>query len=90
MGNVARGWESKSVEEQMDAAESRKAAAAQPKQNETRIRLQRERESIELSRGRILRELEAARHPRHREQLSQALSFLDEQISKVQAEIEQL
>jgi hypothetical protein len=85
---VARGWESKSVEEQMDAAESRKAAASQPKLNEAQLRVERERESIELSRGRILRELEAARHPRHREQLSAALSFLDERLSKLQNELE--
>lgn len=85
---MARGWESKSVEEQMDAAESRKAAAAQPRLSEAQLRVQRERESLELSRGRILRELEAARHPRHREQLSQALSFLDEQLSKLKNEFE--
>lgn len=85
---MARGWESKSVEEQMDAAETRKAAATQPKRSETQLRIQWERESIELSRGRILRELEAARHPRHREQLSQALSFLDERLSKLQSEVE--
>jgi hypothetical protein len=74
----------------MDAAESRKAAAAQPKLSESQLRLQRERESVELSRGRILRELEAARHPRHREQLTQALRFLDEQILKLQRESEDL
>jgi len=87
---VARGWESKSVEEQMDAAETRKAGGAEPKLSETQLRLQRERESIELSRGRILRELEAARHARHREQLSLALSFLDERLSKLQGEFERL
>ena len=86
--NVARGWESKSVEEQMDAAETRKAAATQPKLSEAQLRIQWERESIELSRCRILRELEAARHPRHREQLSQALSFLEERLSKLQSELE--
>jgi hypothetical protein len=85
---VARGWESKSVEEQMDAAESRKAAASQPKVNEAQLRIERQRESIQLSRGRILRELEAARHPRHREQLSQALGFLDAQLAKLQSELE--
>lgn len=85
---MARGWESKSVEEQMDAAESRKAAAAQPRLSDAQLRWQRERESIELSRGRILRELEAARHPRHREQLSQALSFLDERLCRLQSESE--
>jgi hypothetical protein len=87
---VARGWESKSVEEQMDAAESRKAVAARPKLSEAQLRIERDRESIELSRGRILRELQAARHPRHREQLSQALNFLDERLSNLQKELDRL
>jgi len=87
---VARGWESKSVEEQMDLAQTRKATGAEPKISEAQIGLERARESIELSRGRILRELEAARHPRHREQLSQALNFLDEQLLKLQSQPEHL
>jgi hypothetical protein len=85
---VARGWESKSVEEQMDAAENRRTANAQSTLSPAQLRLKHEEESVELSRGRILRELEAARHPRHREQLSQALSFLDEQLSKLHKELE--
>lgn len=72
----------------MDAAESRKTAAAKPKVSEAQLRVQRERESIELSRSRILREFEAARHPRHREQLSQALSFLDKQLSELERDFE--
>ncbi len=77
---MARGWESKSVESQMDAAEDRLAAAQQVRLNEEEIRFQRECESIELSKVRILRELEAARHPRHREQLSAALAHLEHQL----------
>jgi hypothetical protein len=83
---VARGWESKSVEEQIELAESRKASSAKRKLSDAQAQLEREREGIELSRGRIIRELEAARHPRHREQLSQALNFLDEQLAKLQSE----
>jgi len=85
---VARGWESKSVEEQMDLAETGKANPTKPQLNEAQLRVQHERESIELSRERILRELEAARHPRHREQLSQALNFLDEQLSKLKPQLD--
>lgn len=80
---MARGWESKSVESQMDAAEERRATAQRVQFNEEAIRLQRERESIELSKVRILRELEAARHPRHREQLSAALLHLERQLAKI-------
>jgi len=77
---MARGWESKSVEAQMDAAEMRRAAGQQTRFSEEELRLQRERESIELSKVRILRELEAAKHPRHREQLVAALAHLERQL----------
>lgn len=80
---MARGWESKSVESQMDAAEARRAAMQQVQRSEAEIRLQRERESIELSKVRILRELAAARHPRHREQLAAALAHLEQQLEKI-------
>lgn len=77
---MARGWESKSVESQMDAAEARRTARKQIQLNEEELRLQRERESIELSKVRILRELETAKHPRHREQLAAALAHLEHQL----------
>jgi hypothetical protein len=77
---MARGWESKSVESQMDAAEARRTAAQQVQLSEEELRLQRERDSIELSKVRILRELEAAKHPRHREQLAAALAYLEDQL----------
>lgn len=80
---MARGWESKSVESQMDAAEDRKAASNRRKLDETQTQLERERESLQLSRERILREMEAARHPKHREQLAEALFFLDERLAKL-------
>lgn len=79
---MARGWESKSVESQMEAEEERRAMATRQLESANQVRLRSERESIELSRERILRELEAARHPRHREQLTAALAFLDDQLSK--------
>jgi hypothetical protein len=77
---MARGWESKSVEEQQSAfrepAGERKARLdpAQAKQN-------REREGLELSRKRILAQLEAATHPNHRKMLEQTLSELDAQLA---------
>ena len=80
---MARGWESKSVELQIDAAESRHATAQQGRQSPEELRLRRERESLQLSRTRVLRDLETARHPRHREQLAAALAHLERQIEKL-------
>jgi molecular chaperone DnaK (HSP70) len=80
---MARGWESKSVESQMEAEEARRAAAQHDTRTDEQIRLERERESLELSRKRILKEIEAATHPRHRQQLQAALAHLDERLKEL-------
>jgi hypothetical protein len=75
---MARGWESKSVESQQETARDR---------TDIRLPEQREREqkrkSLELSRRRVLHEIEATRSEVRRASLEQALAFLDEEISKV-------
>ncbi|MBV8834428.1 MAG: hypothetical protein JO108_34960 [Acidobacteriaceae bacterium] len=80
---MARGWESKSVESQMDFAEEARTRGSQPALTQAELLRQRERESIELSRGRILRELEAATHPVRKEQLRAALAHLDGLLAKL-------
>jgi len=81
---MARGWESKSVEEQMEAAESRrverKAADAVTTEQ---ARVDREREALQMQLIRIRRELEDARHDRHREQLQGAIKHLEEKLAQV-------
>lgn len=81
---VARGWESKSVEEQIDAAESRRAAASADRPTPEQLARQQEIESLRLSRTRVLRDLEAATHPRHRESVQAALKFLDEKLAALE------
>jgi hypothetical protein len=75
---MARGWESKSVESQIDDAGSL-ADRGEPLTPEQR-RLQSQRQGIELSRRRVLRELEATRSAVRRTSLEQALAFLDKEI----------
>ena len=79
---MARGWESKSVESQMNDADDRRVAAEKQHQSEELVKQQRERESLELSRERIVRELAATTHARRREQLQAALAFLQAQLEK--------
>ncbi len=64
----------------MEAAEDRRIAARQAQVTKEEAQMERERESLELSKVRILRELEAASHPRHREQLAAALAHLEQQL----------
>lgn len=80
---MARGWESKDVESQQELAEERRRLAAQPRPSAAEIERQRAIEKLELDRRRVLSDCERARHPRHREQLTQALAHLDQQIASL-------
>jgi molecular chaperone GrpE (heat shock protein) len=77
---MARGWESKSVESQQDA-ESRedRGPSVTPEQREA----QQKRAGLELSRRRVLQEIETTRSEARRASLEQALAFLDEEIANL-------
>ena len=77
---MARGWESKSVEAQQDA-ESRpdRGGALTREQRE----LRRKREGLDLSRRRVLHEMEETRSAARRAYLEQALAFLEEELAKL-------
>jgi hypothetical protein len=80
---MSRGWESKDVESQMEEAAARRAASRQTPPTAEQIRLQTERQSLELSRTRVLKDLEAATNPRRREQLEAALQHLDRKLADI-------
>jgi hypothetical protein len=78
---MARGWESKSVEQQQEEmAERRKAPGQEVVSPEQRER-ERKRQGLLLSRKRLVQQLEVARNPRHLEMLRQALAELEKQLS---------
>jgi flagellar biosynthesis regulator FlaF len=79
---MARGWESKSVEEQIEAAEDRANQARAQKLNDQDVAAQKERESLELSRTRVMSDLASATNPRYREILQKSLDFLNEKLAK--------
>jgi hypothetical protein len=78
---MARGWESKSVESQIEDRESRReqSGALTPEEREVRHK----REGFELSRKRVLHDLETARSPVRRQSLELALAFLDGELAKL-------
>ena len=80
---VARGWESKSVEEQQSQAVSSSSAPAKPPLTPAQIASQRQRQGLLLSRQHVLQQFEAARNPRHREILQNALADLDRQLAQL-------
>jgi hypothetical protein len=78
---MARGWESKSIETQIDMAEDRNAIARAKVLSQVSLDLLRKKESILMSRTRVVRDLENAQNPRYRAVLSKALADLDAQLS---------
>ena len=78
---MARGWESKAVEAQMEEAEKRalKKGAHDDLTPEERARRDR-LESLRLSRARTLTQLEQATRPAHRAMLQRTLQALEAEI----------
>lgn len=85
---MARGWESKEIESQIEAAESRRSAVKPTELTEAERIVQREREHLESSRIRVLHDLETCRHPRHREQLESAIAFLDTRLAALDGNLQ--
>ena len=81
--DMARGWESKSVESQIEMAETRRIQRASTPQKSTDLALIRKREGLQLSRTRIVREMESSHNPRYKSVLSKALAELDAQIAAI-------
>ena len=85
---MARGWESKSVEEQIDMSErrgrrtGRGVAPAKPAAPSV-AELMRKRETLQLSVTRVTHELELAQNPRYRALLEKSLADLQIQLAKL-------
>jgi len=78
---MARGWESKAVEEQQSAANTQ----VESKQRLTpqQAAQKQERDALTLSRRHVLQQLQEVQHPRHRQMLETALSELDGRLARL-------
>jgi hypothetical protein len=77
---MARGWESKSVESQIEEGpRSHQSGTLTREQRE----LRQKKEGLELSRRRVLQEMETTRSEARRASLEQALAFLNGEIEKL-------
>jgi hypothetical protein len=77
---MARGWESKSVEEQQAEAPATFAEMKEALSPDQAAK-QRQREGLRLSRERVLQELESAQNPRHLKMLKDALADLEAKLT---------
>jgi hypothetical protein len=77
---MARGWESKAVEEQREAAAREPTRKQRPERSAKELERIRKREDLQLARKRVAADLAVATHPRHRELLERTLADLDSRI----------
>lgn len=80
--DMARGWESKSIEAQQQDARGETRKRTAPLSAAERALFQRRR-TLELARARTLDDLERSSAPAHRTMLEQALRAIDEQLRQI-------
>ncbi len=80
---MARGWESKSVEDQIGDAEAAKEDQAKLHLSAQGRALENQRQHLLLSRTQIMGRLKAATNPRYRTQLEAALQDLENKLTEL-------
>jgi hypothetical protein len=82
---MARGWESKAVESQMEISQAgHKAAVQKPLTAEEAVAV-RKKETLLLARAHLKQQMQASQHSRHREMLENALADLEKQLADLGA-----
>jgi hypothetical protein len=77
---MARGWESKSVEAQME--EAAVSSASKPRLSPEQVEAKQKRETLLLTKKKLEGDLERSPNERHREMLKQAIAEVDKQLVK--------
>jgi hypothetical protein len=80
---MARGWESKDVEAQVESTEAPPSKSHATAKTPEQLRRDQVRKDLQLSRVRIVNDLESATHPQHRKSLEAALAHLDNKIHEL-------
>ena len=79
---MARGWESKSVELQIEASEGDRHTITPKRLTAAQVALHWKRDSLLLSKSRVLQQLQEDLSPRYREMLNGALADLEKQLAQ--------
>ena len=84
---MARGWESKSVELQMEEAEDRKKASVGRELAAHEKELLRDLRVLQLSRTRILQQISEASHEGYKAILQRALADQDHKVTELETRL---
>ncbi len=80
---MARGWESKSVEAQIESANQDQAAAGKPPLTDDERKRKRERDGLKLSRTYLLRQIENSANERYIQTLRKALAEIEQKLAQL-------
>jgi hypothetical protein len=80
---VARGWESKSVQAQIESANVRQGGSPRVALTPQQIEVERKRDSLLLQRTRVLRDIGSCQNDRYRKTLEGGLAFLEAQLKEM-------
>lgn len=78
---MARGWESKSVELQVEAATEQENNSDPKRVTPEQMEHHRKKQNLLLSRRRVVHQLESCSNPLYQELLNRALADLDRQLA---------
>ena len=81
---MARGWESKAVEDQMQDSQSRAPGDPRTKLTREQVETSRQREVLILAITNVQRHLESVSDPQYRAQLERALESLETRLAEQQ------
>ncbi len=81
---MARGWDSKSVEDQQAAAEAEKLNRSKPAVGAQERERRAKREGLRLARAKLQADFHSAADERYRAMLEQAIAHLDREIGAIE------
>ena len=82
---MARGWESKSVESQMESSQTNRDETAKKRLTPEVAEAKRKKDTLLLARAHLQQQLQMSQHPRRREMLQLALADLEQQLADMGA-----
>lgn len=80
---MAKGWESKSVEAQMESKETEAPSDGRKRMTAAEAEKHRKKQNLFLSRAQVLRSMSQAENATYRQMLEKALADLDVEINKL-------
>lgn len=81
---MAKGWESKSVESQVEDSKTKARGKSKTRLTPAQVEAHRRREVLLLSRTRVKKDLQASQNQRYTDQLSRALADIEAQLSALE------